>query len=823
MHDHIYEFLKQVREVYYTEGSTEHSYRPALKQLFESLLPDMTALNERKRVEVGAPDFVLFKTPETPSQLELFRVISLGYIEAKDIRPGILDTPDNRKQIERYLDLGNVVHTDNLTWRFYFERDMVREISIAHLDESGYIIDDPAAFDELVHYLRKIVETPTPTIRTARSLALHMADRARPIRYTIQQALQADLNADAQTELSQQYEAFRETLIHDLSVQDFADIYAETIAYGLFAARYNDDTAHDFTLQEAAQRVPQTNPFLRQFFLQIAAYERDTRLNWVLSRFAELFVHADVRQIMSTYGKDTGMNHDPVTHFYETFLGEYDPKRRKARGVYYTPLPVVQYIVRAVDKVLKEEFGLADGLADDSTITFTENVAPFKKGKGTGGKVYNDETKQIPRVQILDPATGTSTFLNETIKHIYSTKGARLGNGWSNYVEENLLPRIHGFEILMAAYSMAHMRLGLTLAETGYKPSDKHPRIGVYLTNSLEEPAADDPPLLAMLGMGRALTEEAIAADRVKRDLPIMIVMGNPPYSVSSANKSKYIDKLMANYKKDLNERNIQPLSDDYIKFIRYAENLIVKNGQGIVAMITNNSYIDGLIHRQMRKHLLQSFDKIWVLDLHGSTNKNEVAQDGSKDENVFDIKQGVSIVVMVKKVGTEQTDKHAEVQFAELYGKRSDKYNALKNEQIFNHIEAAQPRYLFVTKHHSELERKYESYISIRDLMPFGDAGIKTHRDNFAIGFNAKDVYERLIALRDGLNTSEELGLKDTRDFSVKTAINFLRNLSYDEIRAGVKPVAYRPFDNRFFANFGGGGGLGAGPPHNEFGCFLK
>ena len=359
-----------------------------------------------------------------------------------------------------------------------------------------------------------------------------------------------------------------------------------------------------FNLVEAAQKVPQTNPFLRQFFLQIAAYEKDVRLDWVLNNFADLFSYVDVHKIMSTYGKDTGMNHDPVTHFYETFLGEYDQKRRKARGVYYTPRPVVQYIVRAVDKVIKEEFDLADGLADDSRVTQTFEVAPYKKGQSKNAKTYHTKDVELPRVQILDPATGTSTFLNETVKLIAERKAERLGSGWNDYVERNLLPRLHGFEILMAAYSMAHMRIGLTLADTGYKPSASAPRLGVYLTNALEEPADSEPPLLSMLGMGRVLTEEATQADKVKRDLPIMVVMGNPPYSVSSANKSRHIDQLMASYKKDLNERNIQPLSDDYIKFIRYAESMIEKNGQGIVAMITNNSYIDGLIHRQMRKHL---------------------------------------------------------------------------------------------------------------------------------------------------------------------------------------------------------------------------
>lgn len=466
----ISRYLTDVKELYYRGDATEHSYRPALQQLIHDLFPDYIAINERKRVDVGAPDLVIFKREENPEQARLVPDIPLGFVEAKDIVSGILDRPEHQEQIKRYMELGSVVHTDGLEFRFYFEKELVKTLSIAHIGGGHRIIDNPTDYEDLAYYLKETLTRATQTVRTAKSLALLMADRARPIRRTIHIALEQDIESGSQTTLSDQYQAFRETLIHDLSTEDFADIYAETIAYGLFAARYNDTTPEDFSLREAAEKVPQTNPFLRQFFLQIAAYEKDARLDWVLNNFADLFRHANVHQIMASYGKTTGTNHDPVTHFYETFLGEYDSKRRKARGVYYTPLPVVQHIVRAVDTVLKEEFGLADGLADDSTVQHTYSVNPYKKGKGTGDKEYFTKTDDIPRVQILDPATGTGTFLNETIKLIAERK-KHLGSSWSSYVESNLLPRMHGFELLMAAYSMAHMRLGLTLAESGYTPA----------------------------------------------------------------------------------------------------------------------------------------------------------------------------------------------------------------------------------------------------------------------------------------------------------------------------------------------------------------
>lgn len=792
-------YIETIRHLYARGDATEHSYRTALQQFIESMLPGYMALNERKRETVGAPDFVLFKKDESPTQGKLFADVPLGFVEAKDIKPGILDRPEHQEQIQRYMELGNLVHTDGLEFRFYFDKEFVRSIRVGYLNDAGHIVDTTNEAAELQYYFQKIVERAGQTVRSAKTLAILMADRARPIRYTILQALQQDIDTHQITTLTQQYDAFRETLIHDMKPEDFADIYAETIAYGLFAARYNDETQDDFTLFEAAQKIPQTNPFLKQFFLEIAAYEQDSRIDWVLNNFVDLFRHTDVRKIMSTYGVTTGMNHDPVTHFYETFLGEYDPKRRKARGVYYTPLPVVQYIVNAVDKVLKEEFGLADGLADDSTVSHTFRVDPYRKGKSKDAKVYHEETREIPRVQILDPATGTSTFLNETIKLIAERK-KHLGSSWSSYVEQSLLPRVHGFEILMAAYSMAHMRLGLTLSETGYVPSANAPRLSVYLTNTLEAPAEDEPPLLSMLGMGRVLTEEAVAADKVKRDLPIMVVMGNPPYSVSSANKSKYIDKLMTDYKKDLNERNIQPLSDDYIKFIRYAENMIEKTGRGVVAMITNNSYIDGLIHRQMRKHLLETFDSIHVLDLHGNAKKKETAPDGGKDENVFDIMQGVSIVIMVK-TGAKRTSELAKVNFAELYGKRTYKYEQLGKELEHVNLPVVSPRYFFVEKDIS-LQSEYDLFVSTRELMPFGDAGVKTHRDMFAVADTEEELYDRLVRLRDGdEKVIEEFGLKDTRDFSLEAARDALRVV--EDLYSIISQISYRIFDNRFFVNF--------------------
>ncbi len=407
----------------------------------------------------------------------------------------------------------------------------------------------------------------------------------------------------------------------------------------MFAARLHDPSLDSFTRQEAADLIPKTNPFLRRLFQYVAGYDLDDRIKWIVDDLADIFRATNVADLLKDFGKATRQT-DPIIHFYETFLSEYDPALRKSRGVWYTPEPVVNFIVRAVNDILITEFGLPQGLADNSKTKVTVKIPTHDKRYTAGQREYEQE---VHKVQILDPAAGTGTFLAEVVKQVYKKFEGQQGS-WSNYVEDHLIPRLNGFEILMASYAMAHLKLDLLLSETGYVPK-KEQRFRVYLTNSLEEYHPDTGTLFA-----NWLSTEANEANHVKRDTPVMVVLGNPPYSVSSSNKSQWIESLTADYKKDLNERNIQPLSDDYIKFIRFGEYFINKTGEGILAYISNNSFIDGIIHRQMRKHLMESFDKIYILDLHGNAKKKETAPDGGKDENVFDIMQGVSINIFVKK-----------------------------------------------------------------------------------------------------------------------------------------------------------------------------
>ncbi len=626
----IDQYINNINKRYKQGNATEHTYRGDLQTLIESIVPAIRATNEPKRQSCGAPDYILTKR-DNLSRSE--SGIPVGFIEAKDIGDrdlaGLKKT-GNKEQFDRYkASLNNLFFTDYLDFHLYRDGQFIIKIAIAEITDRG-IVALPQNFANFENLITDFCSHIGQTIKSSKKLAEMMAGKARLLSDIIENSLTSDEINNENSTLKEQMNAFKEILIHDITPKGFADVYAQTIAYGMFAARLHDPTLPTFSRQEAAELIPKSNPFLRKLFGYIAGPDLDDRIKWIVDSLVEIFLACNVEEILKNYGKTTKME-DPIIHFYETFLSEYDPKLRKARGVWYTPAPVVNFIVRAVDDILKTEFDLPQGLADNSKTKIKIN----QQGKQVEHEVH--------KVQILDPATGTGTFLAEVVKHIHKKFEGQQGI-WSNYVETHLLPRLNGFELLMASYAMAHLQLDLLLTETGFKPTTNQ-RLRVYLTNSLEESHPDTGTLFA-----NWLSAEANEANHLKRDSPVMVVMGNPPYSVSSTNKSPWIENLTADYKKNLNERNIQPLSDDYIKFIRFGQHFIEKTGEGILAFITNNSFIDGIIHRKMREELIKAFDKVYIIDLHGNAKKKEVCLDGSPDQNVFDIMQGVSINIFVKK-----------------------------------------------------------------------------------------------------------------------------------------------------------------------------
>ncbi len=774
----IKEYISIVNQKYRAGNATEHSYRGTLEQLMQTLLPNLRIVNEPKRVECGAPDYIASRKDGMP----------VFYIEAKDIGDNDLDGRNphgHKEQFDRYKQaLDYIIFTDYLDFHLYEHGEFVDSVRIAEV-KGDKIVEINDVEDKFIAIIQHLENSAIQRITSAPRLAKLMAGKARLLANIIETAMNDESRSYENDNLQGQYKAFKDVLIHDLKKGDFADIYAQTIAYGMFAARLHDDTPENFSREEAARLIPKTNPFLRQIFNNLAGNDLDERITWVVDDLVTVFQATDLRKLMESYSKDK-RHHDPMIHFYEDFLSEYNPKLRKSKGVWYTPQPVVGFIVRAVDEILQREFGLSGGLADYSMIEREVAVEQSKDKNAVDGMKH--EKRKFHRVQILDPATGTGTFLAEVVNQIYDRYRDNQGI-WQQYVEQHLLPRLNGFEILMASYAVAHIKLDMLLGETGYQhKTDK--RLHIYLTNSLEKSNNEPRTLFAQW-----LSREATEANVIKRDCPVMVMIGNPPYSISSQNNGKWITNLIADYKKDLNEKNIQPLSDDYIKFIRLGQEYVEKNGEGVIAYISNNSFIDGIIHRQMRKSLLDSFSHIYILNLHGSSKRKEVAPDGSKDENVFDIQPGVSINIFVKRKDEKELCK---VHYYELFGSRQFKYEQLNSLSISNtlweELKPEKPQYFFVPKDFT-LQEEYEKGFKIDKLFVKYNNGIETGKDEFFYGFE-KDTYTSFLkgCFNDKEICCKRFEFKDTNDFRL---LSSFMNAVFDD--KNIKEVNYRPLDKRY------------------------
>lgn len=791
-------YIDNLDKRYRLGNATEHTFRGDLQQLLESLVPTIRATNEPKRQSCGAPDYILTK-----------KDIPVGFIEAKDIGDKDLDgtkKTGNKEQFDRYkASLNNLIFTDYINFHLYREGEFVTKIAIAEITDKG-IKSLPENFGNFENLIKDFCVHVGQTIKSSKKLAEMMAGKARLLSDIIEKSLTSDEENQENSTLKEQMLAFKQILIHDITPQGFADVYAQTIAYGMFAARLHDPTLDNFSRQEAAELIPKSNPFLRKLFGYIAGPDIDDRIKWVVENLSEIFLACNVEEILKNYGKSTKME-DPIIHFYETFLSEYDPKLRKSRGVWYTPQPVVNFIVRAVDDILKTEFDLPQGLAETSKTTIKVNTQTADKRSATG---YKQMEQEVHKVQILDPATGTGTFLAEVVKHIHKKFQGQQGI-WSNYVETHLLPRLNGFELLMASYSMAHLKLDLLLKETGYDNSP--PKLGgvtatggrggqrlkVYLTNSLEEHHQDTGTLFA-----NWLSTEANEANHIKRDTPVMCVIGNPPYSGISSNNGEWISNLIEDYKYvdgvHFNERK-HWLNDDYVKFLRYGQHFIEKNGSGVLAFINPHGFLDNPTFRGMRWHLLKTYDKIYTIDLHGNSKKKETAPDGSADINIFDIQQGVSINLFIK-TGKKKANELGKVFHYDLFGKREMKYDFLSENSLkdveFKELAYNKPYYFFVPK--DDLGRElYEKGFKVSEVFENFTSGMVTANDKLSVFKSIKELNETTENILTSENPYTEFKIKDSRRVSKEGRLDDLRNAR----AKGVMKVQYRPFDFNYMYQF--------------------
>jgi predicted helicase len=754
----------------------EESHYPALDNLLNALAQaqrrDIQVTVLPKPTEAGNPDFRVWDGS--------YQVI--GYIEAKT--PGEnLDQVETSEQLQRYLHtFPNLILTDFYEFRLYRDGKLLEHALLARPFVAQQLKAKPPAeqVEELTHLFETFFSFVLPPSLTAEDLARELARRTRFLRdQVILPELKGQVAAQ-QGPLYGFYDAFRNYLIAGLTQEQFADLYAQTITYGLFAARTR--AQNSFNRRMAHDLIPSTIGILRDVFKFISLEEPSPQMKVIVDDIAAVLNAANVQAILTQYFRQ-GKGDDPILHFYETFLAEYDPETRERRGVYYTPQAVVRYIVRAVHDLLKIRFSLPDGLAD-------------------------------PRVTLLDPAAGTLTFPAEAIQLAFQEFTGKYGAGAKeNFLRNHILPHFYAFELLMAPYAIGHMKIGFLLESLGVPLKDGE-RFQFYLTNALE---MKDPQQSQIPGLS-SLSEESHQAARVKKDEPILVILGNPPYSGISANQNEWTEKLLKTdldgtqsyYTVDgqpLREKNPKWLQDDYVKFLRFAQWKIHKAGRGIVAMITNHSYLDNPTFRGMRQSLLKTFDEIYILDLHGNSLKRETAPDGSPDENVFDIRQGVAIGIFVKYGESTATKSLSSprVYHADLYGKREDKYAWLDAHDLstagYQPITPVSPYYFFTPRQTQNLQA-YQSWPSVTDIFPVNSVGIVTARDGFAIAFDKTELQNRVLQFQNTQGLPDDVlaqayDLKDKPGWSLTAA---RKKVQADANALNkIHPILYRPFDVRY------------------------
>jgi predicted helicase len=769
-------YFKKIFEVGKTGDAREESHYSALEDLLSSYAESINKKNVHittlpKKTEAGNPDFRIWDGKQH----------IVGYIEAKSPTIKYLDQIETTEQLKRYLHIfPNLILTNFFEFRLYRNGILIDKVSIArpfilHKLKAVPLVENESDFFNL---LEKFFSFSLPKVYDAKTLAMELAKRTRFLKDEIVIQELKEEESTKKGHIFGFYEAFRKYLISGLTKDDFADLYSQTITYGLFAARTRSENG--FNRKLAYDNIPHTIGILRDVFKFISFEDLPQQMEWIIDDISEVLAVTDVKNILHQYFHE-GKGKDPIVHFYETFLAEYDPKMRETRGVYYTPEPVVSYIVRSLHKILMEHFNRQDGFAS-ATVT------------------------------VLDPAAGTLTFLADASKLAVEEFISKYGEGGKeNLIREHILKNFYAFELMMAPYAVGHLKMSFFLEELGYKLR-KDDRFKLYLTNTLEMEELAQTELPGMV----SLSEESHSAGKVKKEQPILVILGNPPYSGISANKGKWIDDLLKKgyarpdgtkddgyyhvNGKPLGEKNPKWLQDDYVKFIRFAQWKIYQAGEGILGFITNHSYLDNPTFRGMRQSLMNSFNKIYILDLHGNTLKKERCPDGSKDENVFDIKQGVAIALFIKK---RDGNKECKVYHSEIWGLREKKYDWLLEKDIkgtkWEKLSPKPEFYLFIPREEKLLE-SYEKYLKITEVFPLNGVGMTTARDAFVIDRDRNTLLNRIRLFKNSKYSDDDLHqffqINKKKGWSIRKAWDMLQTIPDSDLNKFILPVLYRPFD---------------------------
>ena len=761
------DYLKKIADTTARGDAREESYYEYLSSLIKNIAEkfgnkniDVTILP--KKTEAGNPDFRIWDGKQH----------IVGYIEAKSPDTN-LDIIETSEQLKRYrTTFPNLILTNFYEFRLYCDGEIIERVSIGRpfIAKKLKTIPPVEKEKEFTVLLEKFFSFSLPKSYTASSLAVELAKRTRFLKdEVIFEELKEE--KEGKGDIIGFYEAFKKYLIAGLTEKSFADLYSQTITYGLFAARTRADGEFNRTL--AFNHIPHTIGILRDVFRFISLGNLPKQMEVIIDDISEVLNVADIKKILHQYYKE-GKCKDPIIHFYETFLSKYDPEIRERRGVYYTPESVVSYIVRSVHKLLKTHFGLRDGMASKE-------------------------------VTLLDPAGGTLTFPAEAIKQAVEEYVKKYGEGGkNNLIKNQILRNFYAFELMMAPYAIGHLKISFILEELGYRLQEDE-RFKLYLTNTLE---MEDIEQISIPGLS-SLSEESHLAGKVKKQEPILVILGNPPYSGISSNKNEWTERLLKENidgaqsyyivdDKPLGEKKLW-LQDDYVKFLRFAQWKIHKAGKGIVGMITNHSYLDNPTFRGMRQSLMKTFNEIYILDLHGNSLKKETTPDGGKDENVFDIRQGVAIALFIK----QESKTGCKVYYADLYGLRQEKYNRLEEHNFetcgYKEIKPLSPWFFFIPRHTAGIKH-YLDWPKINEIFPVNITGIVTARDSFVIGFSKNEIKNRIMQFRN-LSLPDEVirdayKLKDTRGWKLSNARKDFAN--DDNWNTYYQKILYRPFDIR-------------------------
>lgn len=798
------EYLNSIQESINRGDAREESFYAHLEKLIHLFAEgnnlkkiDVTILP--KKTEAGNPDFRIWDGKNHIT----------GYIEAKSPETKNLDWIEETGQLQRYRNtFPNVILTNFYEFRLYRDGSLIKKAMIGRFDIARKLqtvppVENEADFADL---LNTFFSYSLPVIRNSKSLALELAKRTRFLRDEVISIEIAEEGKSGKKAILGFYEAFKKYLISTLTEQSFADLYSQTITYGLFAARTRSGDL--FNRELAFKYIPNTIGILRDIFRFISLEDPPKPLQIIVDDIAEVLGLTDVKKILQDYYQE-GKGKDPIIHFYETFLTAYDPSIREKRGVYYTPEPVVGFIVRSVNQILKSHFEIADGLADE-------------------------------KVTLLDPAGGTLTFPAEAIKLAVGEFTEKYGAGAkSKLIRNHILKNFYAFELMMAPYAIGHLKMSFLFEELGYRLGDDE-RFKLYLTNTLEMEEMEQSSIPGL----KSLSEENFLAGDIKKNKPVLVVLGNPPYSGISNNPGeteilikvggRYIAGYFWNQEKGCVDKNLSSpikkeirkkqktfigdilmdyyfvdgkplgekklwLQDDYVKFLRFAQWKIQQAGYGITAMITNHSYLDNPTFRGMRQSLMNTFNEIYVLDLHGNSLKKEMSPDGSKDENVFDIRQGTAIVILIK----QKNIKGCKVFHLDKFGLRKEKYDWLASNEFipekYNRLFPESPWYFFIPRQ-TEKIRDYLGWKAVNEIFPVNVTGIVTARDGFVIDQNKNTLRNRILQLKNSLISDEQLResfhLKDTRGWKLVEARKKLKQ--DNEWDSHFKKILYRPFDVR-------------------------